>query len=198
MTPLKLFLTSIKGYKALYLRPLTDRYQTLSGLMRADFPQLVDMCGEIFAGHLYTIISGARAAQCEAPPVKDMIVSPEDASAYFHPRLVHLQVEEVHAAYLDAANSIIISERIQCGTVDQSVVYPREVMRRAILHNASGFILAHNHPGGSVDPSTQDRQLTDLLYQASKPLGIRFLDHVIIGYKHTAGFSFRYNGLMST
>ena len=72
-------------------------------------------------------------------------------------------------------------ECIQEGTVDHSVVYPRKVLERALLHKASGFILAHNHPSGDPNPSPEDKQITNQIRECGKIMEIELLDHIVIG-----------------
>jgi DNA repair protein RadC len=177
-------------------KELLTRFQGLTGLLHADRKQLEDVPGiGPQASLLIALVAPLMArSQAAGKPNRMVLSSPEAAGSYFHTRLTHLQVEQVHAAYVNARNAVTAVECIQEGTVDQSVVYPRKVLERALFHKASGFILAHNHPSGDPTPSTQDRQLTDLLAQAARPLGVRFLDHVIIGDGQP--FSFRHHGLM--
>jgi len=80
------------------------------------------------------------------------------------------------------------------GKVDQSAVYVRKVIERALAHKASGFILAHNHPSGDPAPSPQDREITQALNAAAAAVGVRFLDHLIIGDGEP--FSIKAAGLM--
>ncbi len=177
-------------------RELLARFQGLTGLLHADRRQLEDVPGiGPRASLLISLVAPLVArSQSEGKPVRTVLSSPEAAGSYFRSRLTHLQVEQVHAAYVNARNAVTAVECIQEGTVDQSVVYPRKVLERALFHRASGFILAHNHPSGDPTPSAQDRQLTDLLVQAARPLGVRFLDHLIIG--EGPPFSFRSHGLI--
>jgi len=105
-----------------------------------------------------------------------------------------LEIEVFTAIYLDSSLAIIDSERIAQGTVNVNTVYPREIIRKTLNHNASTLIVAHNHPSGSLSPSPQDRQLTRSLYLACSMMQIRLLDHLIIGNGH---FSFADNGIMA-
>ena len=91
-------------------------------------------------------------------------------------------------------NAVTGTECLQRGTVDKSAVYVRKVIERALAHKASGFILAHNHPSGDPTPSAHDRELTQAIKAAAAAVGIRFLDHLIIG--DAAPFSFKANGLL--
>jgi len=95
---------------------------------------------------------------------------------------------------LNGNSRIIKSEIIHIGTLNQSLVHPREVFRPALIDNAAGIIICHNHPSGTLKPSNADRRITDRLKEAGKLLGIEVIDHVIvteIGY-----FSFSDEGLI--
>jgi len=128
------------------------------------------------------------------PTGRTILRSTGEAVAYFQAKLKGLPDEEVHVAFLNAKNAVTATECLQRGTVDQSVVYVRKVIERALAHKASGFILAHNHPSGDPTPSTHDRELTQAVKAAAAAVGIRFLDHLIIG--DAAPFSFKANGLL--
>ncbi len=98
--------------------------------------------------------------------------------------------EEFHSFYLNTKNEVIGMEMISKGTLNASLVHPREVFKGAILANANAIIVAHNHPSGDVQPSTADQSVTKTLVNAGKLLDIQVLDHVIIGSKN-GYFSFR-------
>ena len=104
-----------------------------------------------------------------------------------------LQVEVLSAIYLDSSLAIIDSEKVAEGTVNVNTVYPREIIKKALSHNASALVVAHNHPSGSLTPSAQDRQMTRQLYLACSMMHIRLLDHLIIGDGH---FSFADAGII--
>jgi DNA repair protein RadC len=95
-------------------------------------------------------------------------------------RLGRLQREEFWLALVDNKNRLFDFVQLSFGTVDQTAVYPREVMRLAISRQASGIVLVHNHPGGDPRPSAQDKELTGRIRSAATELGIRVLDHVIV------------------
>ena len=84
------------------------------------------------------------------------------------------------AFYLDTGNKIISREIISIGTLDMSIVHPREVFRTAIVRNAKSIIVAHNHPSGTNEPSEEDIEVTKQLKEAGDVLHIRLLDHVIV------------------
>ena len=97
--------------------------------------------------------------------------------------------EHLVALLLDAANHLQSICEISVGTLSGSLVHPREVFKAAILANASGIILAHNHPSGDTAPSEQDREVTERLGKAGELLGIPVLDHIIVGCN--TSYSFR-------
>lgn len=104
------------------------------------------------------------------------------------------KIEHFVALYVDNKNNLISRLVVSSGTVDQTAVYPREIIRHAILEQASGIILAHNHPGGCPKPSIQDQDLTKKVGDACKTMEIRLLDHVIVS--RTGHFSFQQHGIL--
>ena len=102
--------------------------------------------------------------------------------------------EEFCVIYLDAQNQILDSEPIQKGIANQVVVYPKQVLERALRRKASALILVHNHPSGHVRPSDADIRLTKTIQETAKALDILIHDHIIIGENRF--FSFREEGLM--
>ncbi len=82
---------------------------------------------------------------------------------------------------MDTRHRLIAAEELFYGTVDGASVYPREVVRRALHHNASALILAHNHPSGVAEPSRDDEAITRRLRDALKLVDIRVLDHIVVG-----------------
>ena len=107
--------------------------------------------------------------------------------------LQDFDIEKQLTVYMNAQNRVICIQ-IMSGTVNQAVVYPREVIRHALLSGASAIILIHNHPSGEVRPSDADIRLTKIIQEISKNLDILVHDHIIIGDKKW--FSFREEGLM--
>jgi len=91
--------------------------------------------------------------------------------------------EEFHSFYVNTKNEIIGMEMISKGTLNASLVHPREVFKGALLANANALILAHNHPSGDVEPSSADKQVTQRLVDAGMLLDVKILDHVVIGSK---------------
>jgi len=96
--------------------------------------------------------------------------------------------------FLDAQNRLIVALELFSGTLTQTSVYPREVVKKALHHNAASVIFAHNHPSGVAEPSRADEALTRVLKQALLLVDVRVLDHFIIG--HGGMFSFAERGLL--
>jgi DNA repair protein RadC len=124
----------------------------------------------------------------------NVIASPGDLLSYCQSKMGWLKDEQFRLIYLNTRNQVIEEELLQEGTVDQTVVYPRKVMEKALQLKATALILVHNHPGGSPTPSPEDRELTRTLTQAARNLQIKVHDHIIIGRE--GHFSFLEHNLM--
>ena len=135
----------------------------------------------------------SRLEQSEFKP-KTVLDSPTKVARLARTRLSFLEVEEFWMILADTKNRLLAFEKICSGTVDQAPVFPREVIARALELKASGLILLHNHPGGDPRPSHQDFQLTRKLQAVARDLGLRVLDHIIIGQDNY--FSFQEEGNM--
>ncbi len=120
------------------------------------------------------------------------IHSPEDVY-HFMGDIRNSDRERLYSLHLDASNTLVNCEEVSCGTVESTIVHPREIFKSALLSSCSGFILVHNHPTGDVHPSTQDRDMTMRLYECANLLGITFLDSIIIG--PDSYYSFKEYGL---
>ena len=118
------------------------------------------------------------------------ITSPQDIVNYLRPQLYGKHREHFMVILLDTKNQIIKSEVVSIGTLNASLVHPREVFNEAIRVCANSLILSHNHPSGIANPSPEDQQITKRLVEAGKILGISVLDHVIItDYNNNAVFN---------
>ena len=110
-----------------------------------------------------------------------VIKTPDDAAEYAMPRLRYEKREHFAILLLDTKNQVITFPDISIGSLNASIVHPREVFRCAIAHCASSIILVHNHPSGDPAPSTEDINVTFHLIKSGKILDIEILDHIIIG-----------------
>ena len=113
---------------------------------------------------------------------------------YCAARLAHRKTEHFRVLFLDNRNALIGDEEQQKGTVDHVVLYPREVIKRALELHASAVILVHNHPSGDPSPSRADIELTKEIAKAGAPLGVSVHDHLVIG--RSRHVSFREAGLL--
>jgi DNA repair protein RadC len=108
--------------------------------------------------------------------------------AYLQTAVAYEQIEQFRILFLDRKNNLIADEVQQRGTVNHTPVYPREVMKRALILNASALIVAHNHPSGDPKPSREDVETTRELKAAANALEIELHDHVVIGHGKYASF----------
>ncbi len=127
----------------------------------------------------------------------------QDREVFSHPRIVadfaiarlgRERTEQFWVALVDNKNRLVHWQRVSQGTVDQTPVYPREILRLVLQHQASGLILVHNHPGGDPKPSVQDQELTKKMQRAAQEMDIRVLDHIVVT-DHDY-FSFQAQGLL--
>ncbi len=180
----------------LLAKKLLERFGSLARVFEAEPEALegVDGVGPQAATLISLIRPLATRFLKVRPTGKTILRSTGEAVAYFQAKLKGLPDEEVHVAFLNAKNAVTATECLQRGTVDQSAVYVRKIIERALAHKTSGFILAHNHPSGDPTPSAHDRELTQAVKAVAAAVGIRFLDHLIIG--DAAPFSFKAHGLL--
>lgn len=129
---------------------------------------------------------------------KPVINSPETASAFFHSVMDNIYDKEAFVvAFLNTKNRVIDHEVVSVGTINSSLVHPREVFRNAIVNKANSVILCHNHPSGDLTPSKEDINITHRLKETGNLLGIRVLDHLIIsGVNQHEIYSFQGEGVM--
>jgi DNA repair protein RadC len=119
--------------------------------------------------------------------------SSENVKNFCRLQLGHLEHEVFGCLFLDNKNQLIKFSEIFRGTISESVVYPREVVKEVLLCNAAGVIFTHNHPSGEANPSSADIQLTSKLSKALELFNIRVLDHIIVS--RIASYSFAEEGL---
>jgi DNA repair protein RadC len=113
---------------------------------------------------------------------------------YLQIKMANLNLEQFRTLFLNKQNSLIADEVMATGTVDQTPVYPREIVKKALYHGASAIILVHNHPSGNSKPSKNDLELTTKIVSACKTVGVMVHDHVIVGRNEY--YSFKSNMLL--
>ncbi len=121
----------------------------------------------------------------------DTLSSPADTRQYLTARLRPHQQEVFACLFLDTRHRVIEYEELFHGTIDGASVHPREVVKRALHHNAAALILAHNHPSGVAEPSQADERITQRLKEALAMVDIRVLDHIVIGDGETCSLAER-------
>ena len=143
-----------------------------------------------------------RKGAYKGKKVNDIISDGDALIHYLESTMKDLNEEQFRVIFLNNSNRIIKDELLSSGTEDQTAVYPKKIMKRALEVNATGIIVVHNHPAGSLRPSNADINITKAIANASNILGIRFLDHLIIGNpmeqtnENKQYFSFVENGLL--
>jgi DNA repair protein RadC len=175
---------------------LLARFRHLSRLLAAPWPEVaaVPGVGPDRAALFPAALELARRALAAEMQARDSLASPMAVRGYLRLRLQHLGHEVFWAVFLDAQNRVIAAEELFRGTLTQTCVYPREVVKQALAHNAAGVILAHNHPSGIAEPSFQDQALTRSLAESLALVDVKVLDHFIVS--PGACLSFAERGLL--
>lgn len=117
--------------------------------------------------------------------------STEETMQYLRLQLEPLEREVFKVLYLDNQHRLIASETTSMGTINAAAVYPREIIKAALGHNAAAVVVAHNHPSGLAEPSEEDRKVTKRLIDALSLVDIRVLDHVVVGHGQVVSFAER-------
>lgn len=130
---------------------------------------------------LQAVLEMSRRHLAERLRVDSVLESPVAVRDYLKALLRHEPHETFGCLFLDSKHRVLGFEALFQGTIDGAVVYPRQVVKRALAYNAAALILCHNHPSGSVEPSAADRKLTKILQKALEVVDVRVLDHIIVG-----------------
>ncbi len=136
----------------------------------------------------------ARRSLGEQLRSQPSLANPRDSGDYLRARLRHLPYEVFGCLFLDNRHRVLAFEELFRGTIDGASVHPREVVRACLRHNACAVIFAHNHPSGVAEPSAADRAITRQLRDALQLIGVRVLDHLVIGADEPVSMATR--GLM--
>lgn len=162
---------------------LLARYGTLRRLARASPAELVREpgVGRATAVRLSAALALARRLHGERLPLGRRLHQSREIFEAFHARMRDLRKERFLAVMLDAKNRVLREEQVSEGTLTASLVHPREVFGPAIREAAAGLVLVHNHPSGDPEPSPEDVEVTRRLCAVGELVGIRVLDHVVIG-----------------
>ena len=161
-------LSSITRKSKDYCREQLTEYGNLRGL--ADKTNLISSALELSKRYLYEQVQRG-----------DALCSPAQTRQFLNAQLSSYQHEVFAVLFLDNRNRVINFSKMFFGTIDGASVYPREVVRSAINHNAAAVIFAHNHPSGVAEPSRADEQITKRLKDALALVDVRVLDHFVVG-----------------
>ena len=198
-----LFRTGSHGKSAEELgRDLFNRFGSWTALDQAGIEELCEVHGVGLAKavEVKAAIEIGRRMQEGAAHSMKRITSAGDAIDYvcdlYTPALRNTGKEFFYVVLLDIRNKIVSDIEISRGSVTSSVVDPADVVREACIHHASRVVLVHNHPSGETDPSQEDIDTTNKIVQALKYVGVRVLDHIIVGHTREDYFSFARAGMV--
>jgi len=174
----------VAGMSAVDLaRSMLAEHGSLAALLAADQKQFTATRGLGTAKfvQLQAVLEMARRHAGEALDDVDVLSAPDATRRYLAAQLAHVPHEVFACVFLDTRNRVLAFEEMFRGTIDGAAVYPREVVKAALRHNAAALILAHNHPSGVAEPSRADRDITRRLVDALALVDIRVLDHLVLG-----------------
>lgn len=182
----------VSGKSAVDLgRDMVAHFGSLNGLFSAtltDFSSLNGLGPAKFA-QLQAVLELAKRALAEELQAGVTLDSPHTVRQYLQLTLGGKAHESFAVLFLDVKNRLLACEEMFRGTLTQASVYPREVVKAALAHNAAGVLLAHNHPSGTPDPSAADHALTHALKSALGLVDVRVLDHFIVAGRQVYSFA---------
>lgn len=186
--------TGVPGKTAVDLaRDILQHFDGLRGLLTANQTTFCAFAGLGAAkfSQLQAVLELARRHLAENLQRGEALTDPAATRRYLTAHLRDYPHEVFACLFLDNRHRVIVFEELFRGTINGASVHPREVVRRALVHNAAAVILAHNHPSGVAEPSEADRQLTRRLQAALQLVDVKVLDHVIIGDGESVAFAER-------
>lgn len=189
--------TGTTGQSAVDLaRAALKQFGSLNGLIAASREQFCAVAGlgEAKYAQLHAAAELTRRALAAQMKSGVNLTSPAAVRDFLRLSIQAREVEVFMGLFLDAQNRVLVVEELSRGTLTQTSVFPREVVRKALQHNAAAVIFAHNHPSGVAEPSHADETLTRALKDALALIDVRVLDHFIVG--HGATLSFAERGLL--
>jgi len=181
-----------KGTNAVEMaRQVLRHFGSLRAMVEAPVTALLEVKGlkGAKAAQLIAAMEIARRVSVPAERGRLVLKSTTAAAEYLRERLRGLPEEQFRVLYLNRRNALLEDVLITQGSVDSARPSLRNIVARALQVNASALIAAHNHPSGAAEPSESDQMLTQDLIAASRPLGLRVLDHVIVGEEATFSFA---------
>ncbi len=186
--------TGVKGSSVLQLsQTLLDDFDGLRGLLQAQPSDLrrIKGLGPAKQAEIAAVMELARRSLAQQMSQQPILDAPQRAKDYVRMQLGHLPHEVFAVLFLDAQHQLIKLEEMFRGTLTQTSVYPREVVKRALDLGASAVILAHNHPSDVSEPSRADELLTQTLARVLHLIDVRVLDHFVVGRSSVMSFAER-------
>jgi DNA repair protein RadC len=186
--------TGFKGVSVLQLaQRLLDHFGGLTGLLHAQADDLkaIKGIGPAKRAELAAVIELARRALAQELSHRPVFDAPVKVKDYLKLQLGERGHEVFAVLFLDARSRLLKYEELFRGTLTQTSVYPREVVKRALALHAASVILAHNHPSGAAEPSKADEYLTQTLRSALKLVDVNVLDHFVVGADEVISFAER-------
>ena len=186
--------TGVRGKNAIQLgQDLLNAFDGLAGLLSSDAQALGEVkgLGPAKLVQLLAIKELATRVLSEELRQRDYLTSPEAVKDYLRLSLMNRDREVFVAVFLDAQHRVIVSEELFAGTLTQTSVYPREIVKRSLALNAAAVIFAHNHPSGVAEPSRADELLTATLKRTLELVDVRVLDHFVVGGSSILSFAER-------
>ena len=177
-------------------KELLNKFGNLNNLINVDNENLSEVQGtnkSIFI-HLQIIKELMNRALVGQVMNQNVIGSWSALLEYLKFNMGNLRLEQFRVLFLNKKNALIADEIMATGTIDQTPVYPREIIKRVLVHEAGSIILVHNHPSGNAKPSNSDIELTMQIVNACKTVNVGVHDHVIIG--KSGYYSFKTNMLL--
>lgn len=186
--------TGVKGRSAVDLaRDLLNEFGSLRGLLQAERQTFCAAAGlgDAKFAQLQAVLEMSRRHIGETLQRGDCMDSAHKTASYLQARLRDYPYEVFAVLFLDTRHRLIRYEELFRGTIDGASVHPREVVRRALKHNAAAVIVSHNHPSGVAEPSRADAQITQRLRDALALVDVRLLDHIVVGDGDSASLAAR-------
>jgi DNA repair protein RadC len=164
-------------------RDLLNQFKGLRPLLEADKRTFCRAhgLGDAKYAQLQAILEMSRRHLAQSLEYRELFAGASEVKQYLLAKLRHCQREIFGVLFLDSQHRLITYDELFKGTINSAHVYPREVIKAVLGHNAAAVILVHNHPSGVAKPSQADRHITDEISQLLKALDVRVLDHMIVG-----------------
>lgn len=175
---------------------ILNEFKSLSNLFEAHPQDICRRCkvSENTAIFLSLFAPLARRYAMDKGREKTVISSSSQAGEYAISLFIGKRYENFYVLCLDSQNKVNYADCVHQGTINEAAVYPRLILEAVLKHQASSVVLAHNHPGGSLRPSSADLEVTKQIIAALRPIAVQVIDHIIVGEQKY--FSFAENGLL--